>query len=365
MNTSSWLWGSRLTALGFSVGLGLTPLTTRAQLSFDLIHDPSMNAQALAGFQMAANRWSSVLQDHVTVTINIGFSSLGAGILGQTGSTGGWVDYSSFKLALAYDATSKLDVSAVTSLQPGSSFSMLINRTADNPNGPGSAVPYLDNDGSDNNSYVRMTIANARALGLYSSSGGASDGTIRFNSDFAFDFDPTDGIDADKIDFVGVATHEIGHALGFISGVDTLTYNSPPFGGPYPSDAFVYVSPLDFFRYSVDSRAQGKGVIDYTADTRMKYFSVDGGNTGLALFSTGESGDGWQASHWIDNWGYGIMDPAAAYGELLSLSKTDVAAFDAIGWDTVRAVPEPSTYGLIGAGMLGLAMILRRRRVRR
>ncbi len=39
--------------------------------------------------------------------------------------------------------------------------------------------------------------------------------SIGFNSAFAYDFDPSEGIDADKVDFEAVAFHEIGHVLGF------------------------------------------------------------------------------------------------------------------------------------------------------
>lgn len=52
------------------------------------------------------------------------------------------------------------------------------------------------------------------------------DGSITFNSKRTFDFDPSNGITAGQFDFVGTATHEIGHVLGFISGVDILDLNS-------------------------------------------------------------------------------------------------------------------------------------------
>ena len=60
------------------------------------------------------------------------------------------------------------------------------------------------------------------------------------------------------------------------------------------------------FRYSAASFALG--AIDWTADTRNKYFSLDGGVTAGPLFSTGRNfGDGQQASHWKDSLGIGIM----------------------------------------------------------
>lgn len=345
--------------------LGLAPLAARAQLSFDFVYDTSMDPRALAGFQAAANRWSNLFSDPVTVTLNVGFSDLGGGILGGTNATQGRVSYGTFQSALAWDATSGIDVSVVNSLQPTSTFDLLVNRTAEDPEGPGGATPYLDNNGGANNSRVLMTLANARALGLYYAAGGGTDAEIQFNSTFAFDFDASDGIAAGTIDFVGVATHEIGHALGFISGVDVLGWNVPPFAGPYPDDAYTFVSPLDFLRYSDESRRYGRGVMDFTADERAKYFSIDGGDTALGLFATGtDFGDGSQASHWADDYGFGIMDPTAAYGERLRISTLDAAAFDAIGWDVrwPAPVPEPSTYGLAAVGALAGLILLRRRR---
>jgi len=48
-----------------------------------------MSVQAVAGFNLAAQRWSSLLSDNVTVNLNIGFSSLGPGILGQLATCDG------------------------------------------------------------------------------------------------------------------------------------------------------------------------------------------------------------------------------------------------------------------------------------
>ena len=103
-------------------------------------------------------------------------------------------------------------------------------------------------------------------------------------------------------------------------------------------------------------------MIDWTADARAKYFSIDGGATSLggATFSTGRFGDARQASHWKDNLGLGIMDPTAApSGERMVVGPNDVNAFDVIGWNLTAAVPEPSTYALFGLGLLAIG--LRRR----
>jgi len=340
-------------------GLLLAAGTASANPTFNFQYTPGTSLQAQQGFQAAAARWSSLLHDNVTINLTVGFNSLGGGILGQAATAEDFHTYASVRSALAADATSAADATAVAHLPGGSTFNMLINRTSDNPNGAGSATPYLDNDGGANNQTLHFANAEAKALGLAvtptSLPGciGDCDGFIQFNSDFNFDFNPGNGVDANAFDFVGVAAHEIGHTLGFISGVDILDGNSPPYNGPFNDNQFIYVSTLDLFRYSTLSAQQG--VIDWTADNRSKYFSLDGTTAG-PQFSTGVNfGDGRQASHWKDNLSIGLMDPTAGMGETLHITSNDTLAMDAIGWD-VAAIPEPSGWAMLGAGMLLIGM---------
>ncbi len=332
------------------------------QLRFNLTS--TGNADADAGFQQAADFWSSQFDDDIEVNLTLGFADLGGGILGQAGSTRDRYSYSAFRSAIAADALSAADASFSSTLPTGNAFSVYINGTNE------SSAAFVDNDGGANNTQVFLTNANAKALGLINGIQVGEDAQITFNSQFNFDFDPSDGIGSGQQDFVGVAIHEIGHALGFTSGVDVLDGNVD---AGFNDDQFTFVNSLDFARHSPDSVANGAD-IDYTADTRPKFYSIDGGLTGgggivggLDHFSLGtQEGDGRQASHWRDgNLGdqvqLGILDPtAAAAGNLNFVTELDLQAIDIIGFNRISAVPEPGSIIILGAVFCGV--LSRRRR---
>lgn len=312
-------------------------------------------------FAGAANTWASEFRDDITVTVQYGFLRMDPGTISTTNAGTQIVQYTDFWGAIGDDITTADDVTMFNGLPTGTSFSLYINQTQE-ASGAAFEVPYVDNDSGENNTRVEITSANAKALGLHDPHAATIDGFILFNSIYNWDFDPADGIKNNHLDFFGTALHEIGHTLGFQSGVDVLDGNG---GGEFSDNSLPFVSSLDFLRYSNDSELAGAD-IDWTADSRNKYFSIDGGFTSVAggssHWSTGQNyGDGNQASHWKDGMNLGVMEPTIDFGLVSSISAMDLLAMDAIGYDRgFFPVPEPSS-GMAVLLLLG-GLVMRRRR---
>lgn len=330
-------------AFSIAVAFGLAGAPARAKVTFNFVPEPGTPQFAVDGFMGAGSLWSAVLANDITVNIQIGFTSLGPNIIAEAESEFGEWSYPEVAAALQAQRTSPDDYSAHAALQPGSTFNRLINHTSNNSNGPNSEVPYVDSMDR-----VGITTANAKALGLQKP-GTDLDATIRFSSDFSFDFNHGPIIPPGQLDFVGAAAHEIGHVLGFVSGVDDID----TLGGQFPGEDFSS-NLIDLFRYSQESLAAGPGYTDYTADNRLKYLSADGGDSLVGDFSNGlVFGDGKQASHWKDFQGIGIMDPTANFGERLEISYLDLRALDVIGFTLVT---EPGNLALFGFGLFLVAL---------
>jgi hypothetical protein len=341
-------------------------------------------SQAELGFKIAAKYWEKTLSINATVNLNVGYSDLGPGVLGATGSNlATFVPISDYYAALAANQTSAIDAMAVANLQALNGTGNLTNLLVPGYTSPGLGIDVgssrIAPTGADDaiSNTMALTTANLRAFGV--DLGNTVDGEVQFSNTFAFDFNPDDGIAAGTYDFIGVAIHEIGHALGFISGVDDFDYFDG-FTGPVDDSWWAY--SLDMFRYSAP------GQLDLTPDTES-YFSLDGGVTAFmgGQFSTGAfNGDGNQASHWKQpdqahpcvNF-LGIMNPYICSGKGDSVSGLDLALFDAIGWNLtvdpngysestkaiyhdILGIPEPATWMtlLLGFGLLG--GVMRRRR---
>lgn len=374
--TLRYLLLGSLTAGGLMTGAPASALTIN-------LHDIGgvTGSQAEQGFKIAAHYWESVLTNDATVELNVGYRNLGPGVLGSTGSAlATYVPISDYFDALALTQTSALDAAAVANL-PGLNATGNLDVTAPGYKTPGLGIDLdasrLAPTGADDaiSNTMALTTANLRAFGV-DLGPGVIDGEISFSNTFAFDFNPNDGVAAGTFDFIGVAVHEIGHALGFVSGADDFDY-SDGYAGPVDDAWWGY--GLDMFRYSAP------GQLDWRPGV-ASYFSLDGGATPFldGYFSTGvNTGDGNQASHWKEpdqatpcqNF-RGIMNPYICGGVGDAVSGLDLALFDAIGWnlkvddlagynrstrDIYRealAIPEPSTWltMILGFGLMGAAM---------
>ena len=386
-------------------------------IQFNLVNiggvDPGTNAHK--GFTAAADYWSSILTTTstlpITINLEVGFQSLGAGILGSARSSRtvqpainvsnriAARQFGAFDAGLQLPTFNDGDYGAGTALNMYTPGYTGIDIDGNNF-GIDNATKVYDTDGKYNATFIAVNTANARAIGY--NLGATVDGTIEFSSDFAFDFNPRNGILAGTTDFYAVAIHEIGHALGFVSGVDDFDFFGT--GGPL-ADEVCFASgatcsdypdvqndwwgaTLDMFRYSED------GKLDWTTGT-SSYFSADGGATAYqnGLFSTGDfNGDGWQASHWkapqLANGNFscampklGLLNPYICSGRAGIVTGLDLASFDAIGFNTTAGdlttysrstaqiafeltnVPEPASWAMMiaGFGLTGAAMRRQRR----
>lgn len=312
-----------------------------------------VSAEALSAFEEAASMWESRLVDPVTVSIKIGAYDFGPGysnIIGGASPTYHDISYSQYRAAYEADAGSDADFAVLATLSSGPSYQRYVNAVY-----PGWNVFIDSNRYISMHDNVRLAGANAKALGFSLGPADAADAMINFNTAVGFDYDRTDGISPGMMDFVGVAAHEIGHALGFTSIVNDVD-SGQNFMTVLPS------MPMDFIRYSAQSEqwAVHDVSIESSYATQRRYIKI--GDTNIPMSTGLVNGDGYQASHFLNDVTaggvLGLMDPNIALGETLNISDYDLLVFDAIGWNL--AVPEPSTCCIVISA--SIVMLLRRKR---
>lgn len=285
------------------------PDATVAGAGFNIVFTGfgGMSQAARDALEVAAQYIEKQFTDNVTVTISVSMANMGPGVIGATGSS--YASPPSYATALA---------------------GLIAGKDADDsiqdylPVGP--TLPVRYNGASDtvtNETVVWVTRANFKAA-LGSTTGG--DANMQFNTQFPFDFDPTNGITSGTMDFQSVVVHEVGHALGFTSGADFRTND---------------LEMLDLYRFQ---RTDGTG--DYNPDT-LEEFQVtprtvsnnlpneDVNSDVISAEWRMSDGNPNQASHFREGVN-GIMDPTLAFGQTfypVFFRTSDRTMFDAIGWD--------------------------------
>jgi hypothetical protein len=306
-----------------------TGLTINFVALTQLQSDPNM-ATVVAAFQKAAAVWTARIKNPVTITINIdyGFNPPGnggspfpTGVLGSTSSRRTVIDYQGARTNLLAGASSQAETNIYSQL-------------------PTSFVPTDRGNGG----VVQANRSVAFALGLpVTTPGDQVVATMGFNKNFAFDFNPDDGISGGT-DFVAVATHEIGHALGFTSnsGVDLPTNVTL-------WDLFRFRPGVTAGTFPTATRIMsiGGSQVYFTGET----FTVAGSPTTEVALSTGGpnpdtgTGDGRQSSHWKDDnltgQLIGIMDPTIGANVHREATENDFMALEKIGWNLIASVAPP------------------------
>jgi hypothetical protein len=262
-------------------------------LIINIAYDLSVNS-APPAFKTAVAAVVQFFQSHfldpVTVNINVGYGEvdnqlLGSGALGESITDFNRFSYSQIRNALALDAKTADDSSAVASLPMSDPIS-------------GSHAYW-------------MATAEAKSLGLLSSTNNI-DGYVGLSSIAnIFDYDNTNGVTAGQYDFYGVVAHEISEVMG------RQTMNGEPFVGT------TAYEPLDLFHYSSPGHRTFSG-------STAGYFSIDGGQTNLDSFNTNSNGD---FGDWAASAGNDAFLAFSQSGVLNAITATDLKAMDILGWD--------------------------------
>ena len=259
-------------------GLNSALTAAASGLKINLIWDASV-AAAPASFktavQNAANMLMQAFSNAITLNFNVGWGEIGGRAITQPGVAEGGPstgDWQSF-------AAVKSELAATASSPLDTS--VLAYLGAQNPNGNGSIAVWR---------------AQEKALGIVAANATAADGDIGFSTDFP------------STSWTGAALHELTHAMGRTSG--------------YAPDGI-----LDLMRYSAP------GVHTYAGGTPA-YFSINGGKTDLANFSTSSDYGDFATDALTRN------DPNNAFISPGSntLTEVDLELMDAIGFTRTTSV---------------------------
>jgi hypothetical protein len=276
------------------------PGTTTGGLTIIPTFDASIDAATRTVINNALAFYANTFSDNITV--NIQFHSMNSG-LGQTVSWVYSIPYSSYRSALAVDAKTSDDSTAL----------------ANTPSGATNPV--------NGNANIRVKSANGRALGFDTPE-------LAFNSG-----SPCPGfVGAACIglnvvlanshgDLMSVVQHEVDEVLGLGSALQGILIPD----NPEAEDLFRWASP------GLRSYA-GSASTTNPCGPVPPYFSIDGGNTNLNDFNNCNNGGDY--GDWITHTPSQVQDAFTNFSgtPVLTASSPETRALDVIGYDVINSV---------------------------
>lgn len=362
---------SRL-SVGLSVAAALLVcVPAHATITFDATFDSSLSGADDAAINAAIANIEADITSPNNITVSIYFTSMSSG-LGESLTGEYEPSYFQYYNAFKAVATQPDAVAALDSLGAAP-----VSSTSPDPVNTSDAViitsPEGRNLGFDTPGVILPNSNINDATG-----GGTYDSEIALNTSITYPPGPNNG---SNYDLQAVANHEIDETLG-IGGTGSTLTGSGSLTAP--------VGDLDLYRYTcsipvttliatltcpADDVSRTYSASTPSGETPTSYFSINGGLTVLSFFNQTAGADygDWlsdcsnltvcQTNGLPQGFNPQVQDAFGIPSTDPSLGPNELAAFNAIGYQLVA--PEPGTFALVGAVLLGAGFLRRRVQARK